>query len=68
MEAFAFQVYRRFLNGETLSDLARDYGIAEDRLEPRIRAAEQYWEQRRQNPAQANGATRARGAGGGGDD
>ena len=62
MEAFAFQVYRRFLNGETVSDLSRDYGIAEDRLEQRIRAAARYWEQRREHPDHPN--VRARGAAG----
>jgi hypothetical protein len=68
MEAFAFEIYRRFLSGETLSDLARESGIPEDRLEPRIRAAERCWEFRRKGTGDANPSGRTRCAGGGGHD
>jgi hypothetical protein len=41
MEAFAFQVYRRFLNGETIQQLSSELEIPADRIERRLRAAAQ---------------------------
>ncbi len=43
-EPFAIQIYRRFLCGETISGLARELGIPQDRIEIRIRAAAVYRE------------------------
>ena len=59
-----FQVYRRYLNGETVSDLSLDYGIAEDRLEQRIRAAAQYWELHRESANHPSRFSLVRGAAG----
>jgi hypothetical protein len=38
-EPFAIQIYRRFLDGETIAGLALELGIPVDRVEIRIRAA-----------------------------
>jgi hypothetical protein len=65
MEAFAFELYRRYLKGETLSDLARDLGIPEERLEPRVRAAARCWEFRRKSPGEATPFRLSACAGGG---
>ena len=46
MQAFAFQLYERFLNGATVEQLARELGIPADRIAERIRAAAQYRKQR----------------------
>jgi hypothetical protein len=43
-EPFAIQLYRRFLNGETIAGLSLDLGIPMDRIEIRIRAAALYRE------------------------
>ena len=43
-EAFALQVYRRFVKGETIACLSRDLGIPADRIETRIRAAARFLE------------------------
>ena len=48
LEPFAIQLYRRFLDGETIARLALDLGIPEDRVETRIRAAALFRE--RQGP------------------
>ncbi len=42
MEAFAFEVWRRFVTGETAQQLATEFGIPVDRIELRLRAAERY--------------------------
>jgi len=39
---FALEVYRRYLNGETIGELSAELGIPPERLEDRIRAAEAY--------------------------
>lgn len=44
LEPFAFQIYRRFLAGETIGGLSEDLGIPPDRIEMRIRAAAVYRE------------------------
>jgi DNA-directed RNA polymerase specialized sigma24 family protein len=41
-EPFAVELYRRFLNGETVQQLAASLGIPADRVEIRIRAASRY--------------------------
>lgn len=46
-EPFAVQIYRRFLNGETVKQLARALGIPADRVEKRIHAAAEYLNHRR---------------------
>lgn len=38
-EPFALQLYRRFLNGESIAALELDLGIPAERIEMRIRAA-----------------------------
>jgi hypothetical protein len=38
-EAFALALYREFLKGKSISELSAELGIAEDRVERRIRAA-----------------------------
>ncbi len=42
-EPFALQIYRRFLDGETISALATELGIPPERVELRIRAAAIYY-------------------------
>lgn len=44
LEPFAFQIYRRFLAGETIDRLSEDLGIPNERIEMRIRAAAVYRE------------------------
>ena len=39
---FAVEIYRRYLNGETIEELSRELGIPRERIEDRIRAAEAY--------------------------
>jgi len=39
-EPFAIEVYRRYLRGETIQQLASTLGIPADRIEIRIRVAE----------------------------
>jgi hypothetical protein len=41
-EPFAIQLYRRFLNGETIANLSLELGIPSERVEMRIRAAAVY--------------------------
>jgi hypothetical protein len=41
-EPFALQLYRRFLDGESIAAIALDLGIPADRVEVRIRAAARY--------------------------
>jgi DNA-directed RNA polymerase specialized sigma24 family protein len=43
-EPFAIAIYRRFLSGETVQQLAASLDIPADRVEKRIRAAAQYLE------------------------
>lgn len=38
-EPLALQIYRRFLNGDTIAQLAEEMGISAERIEIRIRAA-----------------------------
>jgi len=40
--SFALEVYRRYLNGETVEELSEELGIPPERIEYRIRAAEAY--------------------------
>ncbi|MFB3826673.1 MAG: hypothetical protein ACE15B_07880 [Bryobacteraceae bacterium] len=42
-EPFAIQLFRRFLQGETIAQLSQELGIPADRIEVRIRAAANYW-------------------------
>ncbi len=42
MEAFAFEVWRRFVTGETAQQLATELGIPVNRIEQRVRAAARY--------------------------
>jgi DNA-directed RNA polymerase specialized sigma24 family protein len=37
---FALEIYRRYLNGETIEKLSAELGISVERIEFRIRAAE----------------------------
>jgi DNA-directed RNA polymerase specialized sigma24 family protein len=46
-EPFAVEIYRRFLNGETVQQLAARLDIPADRVEKRIRVAALYLERRR---------------------
>jgi hypothetical protein len=39
IQPFALMLYRRFLDGETVEDLAAGLGIPEERIEQRIRVA-----------------------------
>ncbi len=39
MEPLAFQVYRRFLGGETVEELAKELDLPPDRIEKRLRVA-----------------------------
>ena len=41
-EPFAIQIYRRFLNGESIAAIALELGIPADRIEVRIRAAARF--------------------------
>lgn len=43
-EPFAIQIYRRFLNGETIATLSLELGIPAERIETRIRAAAKFQE------------------------
>ena len=45
-EPFALQLYRRFLNGDTIAALALELGIPAERVEIRIRVAARYWQAR----------------------
>ena len=45
-EPLAIQIYRRFLEGESIATLALDLGIPEERVEVRIRAAARFRESR----------------------
>jgi hypothetical protein len=45
-EPFAIQIYRRFLNGETIAAIALELGIPADRIEVRIRAAARFCQAR----------------------
>ena len=42
MEPLAIEIYRRYLNGETVEQLSADLGIPEERIEYRLRAAQAY--------------------------
>jgi hypothetical protein len=44
---FALEVYRRYLNGETVEELSAELGILPERIEDRIRAAEAYLARRK---------------------
>ena len=48
MTPFALEVYRRYLNGETMEELSATLEIPLDRIESRIRAAEAYLARRHQ--------------------
>ena len=42
MKPLAIELYERFLNGETIEQIAADTQIPEERVAQRIRAAEEY--------------------------
>lgn len=44
VEAFAIQIYRRFLKGESIARLSEEFGIPAERIEQRIRAAQLHLE------------------------
>jgi hypothetical protein len=46
-ESFPMMLYRRFCGGETVTQLAAEFDIAEDRVESRLRAAALCEERRR---------------------
>ena len=46
-ESFPMMLYSRFRCGETVTQLAAEFEIAEDRVEARLRAAALYEERRR---------------------
>jgi DNA-directed RNA polymerase specialized sigma24 family protein len=46
-EPFAMMLYRRFSGGETVEELAAAFGIPQDRVDRRIRAAALYTERQR---------------------
>ncbi len=46
-ESFPTMLYRRFRDGETVTQLAAQFEIAEERVELRLRAAALYEERRR---------------------
>jgi hypothetical protein len=50
-EPFAIEIYRRFLNGESVQQLAANLGIPADRIEKRICAAAAYLYRRRTRAA-----------------
>ena len=39
MQPLAIEIYRRFLNGETVERLSTDLGIPKERIEQRLRVA-----------------------------
>jgi hypothetical protein len=41
---FAFELYRRYLSGETVQQLSNELQIPADRIDQRIRAAAKYME------------------------
>jgi DNA-directed RNA polymerase specialized sigma24 family protein len=53
-EPFALQIYKRFLDGETITDLAISLGIPADRIETRIRAAALFCQARRSGSTSAS--------------
>jgi DNA-directed RNA polymerase specialized sigma24 family protein len=44
LEPLAMEIYRRYLNGETVEELSLDLGIPTERIEQRLRAAAAYLE------------------------
>ena len=50
-EPFAVEIYRRFLNGETVRQLAVKLDIPADRVATRIHAAARYFESMRKRAA-----------------
>lgn len=53
LEPFALQIYRRFLEGQTIAALSLELGIPADRIEVRIRAAARYAQTRRPEPVES---------------
>ncbi len=45
-EALALQLYRRFVDGESVDAIAKDLGVPADRIHLRLRAAAVYLRQR----------------------
>jgi DNA-directed RNA polymerase specialized sigma24 family protein len=45
---FALEIYRRYLNGETVAQLSEELGIPAKRIEQRLRAAEEYIRRRKE--------------------
>jgi DNA-directed RNA polymerase specialized sigma24 family protein len=45
---FALELYRRYLKGESVEELARGLAIPLKRIEQRLRAAEEYLKRRKQ--------------------
>ncbi len=50
-EAFALQVYRKFLSGQTVQQLSAELGIPAERISQRIRAAQRFWASQRRRAA-----------------
>ena len=44
-QPFAFELYRRFRNGQSPEQLAAELGIPVERIRMRIKAAAAYWRQ-----------------------
>jgi len=44
-QPFAFELYRRFRNGQSPEQLAAELGIPVERIRMRIKAAAAYWQQ-----------------------
>jgi hypothetical protein len=51
VEPFALQIYRRFLQGESVERLALALGISTERIAQRIRAARIYYDRKRRRAA-----------------
>ncbi len=52
-EPFALELYRRFLSGETVDQLAAELAIPSERIDQRIRAAAAYRARQQQADPQA---------------
>ncbi len=50
-EPFAVELYKRYLNGETIDELSAELGIPADRITMRIQAAAEYVRRRQESAA-----------------
>ncbi len=55
MEPLAFQVYRRYLNGETVEQISVDLDIPVNGIERRLRVAALYQVQKEETPISSEG-------------